>query len=210
MPSFLPPLPSLVSLQENGALDMAKAFAEAQDCDIVLANDPDADRLAVAEKDRSTGIWTIFSGDQIGTMLGLWIWERIGKGSDKVSFQEKVSLVEKHCVAAFFSVYVCLCLVGVFFYSRQYYCPFVCLVSCAVVFVTASFYVHLGRLLQDAGRDRQERGIPRRGEPHRVQVDRFSVGSSPGRGLPPSLWLRGGHRVCVVSAVQCSAVERRV
>ena len=63
---------------------MAKAFAEERNCDIVLANDPDADRLAVAEKDRSTGTWTIFSGDQIGTMLGLWIWETIGKHSKKV------------------------------------------------------------------------------------------------------------------------------
>jgi len=72
-----------VFLKENGALDMAKAFAEVQNCDIVLANDPDADRLAVAEKDRSTGTWTTFSGDQIGTMLGLWIWETIGVHSDK-------------------------------------------------------------------------------------------------------------------------------
>ena len=105
---------------------MAKAFAEAKNCDIVLANDPDADRLAVAEKDRSTGIWTIFSGDQIGTMLGLWIWEKIGKGSDKVGFRQRVSLVEKHRVAAF--VFIC-----VFFIHAFFHFPFVCLISCAVV-----------------------------------------------------------------------------
>ena len=66
-------------------MDLAKKFATENDCDIVLANDPDADRLAIAEKDRSTGIWTSFSGDQIGVMLGLWIWEIIGVKSDKVS-----------------------------------------------------------------------------------------------------------------------------
>ena len=66
-------------------MDLAKKFATESSCDIVLANDPDADRLAIAEKDRSTGIWTSFSGDQIGTMLGLWIWEIIGVKSDKVS-----------------------------------------------------------------------------------------------------------------------------
>lgn len=73
--------------EEKGALDLAKAFASDHDCDIVLANDPDADRLAVAEKDRSTGEWTVFTGDQIGTMLGHWIWETIGKKSDKVRIQ---------------------------------------------------------------------------------------------------------------------------
>ena len=96
---------------------MAKAFAEAKNCDIVLANDPDADRLAVAEKDQSTGIWTIFSGDQIGTMLGLWIWEKIGKGSDKVGFRERVSLLEMHRMAAF--VFICD-----LFYSRLLSLPF--------------------------------------------------------------------------------------
>jgi phosphomannomutase len=71
--------------EEKGALDLAKKFAGERGCDIVLANDPDADRLAIAEKDRSTGDWTVFHGDQIGTMLGLWIWENIGSKSDKVS-----------------------------------------------------------------------------------------------------------------------------
>jgi phosphoglucomutase len=70
--------------EEKGALDLAKAFASDNNCDIVLANDPDADRLAVAEKDRKTGDWTLCTGDQIGTMLGHWIWQKIGKTSDKV------------------------------------------------------------------------------------------------------------------------------
>ena len=80
-PSF--PTVPFPNPEEKGALDLAKTFAEKQNCDIVLANDPDADRLAVAEKNRSTGIWRTFSGDQIGTMLGLWIWKRIGKHSQK-------------------------------------------------------------------------------------------------------------------------------
>ena len=70
--------------EEKGALDIAKKFATENMCDIVLANDPDADRLAVAERDRLTGVWTTFSGDQIGVMLGYWIWEQIGVKSDKV------------------------------------------------------------------------------------------------------------------------------
>eukprot|EP00536_Pseudo-nitzschia_multiseries_P006997 jgi/Psemu1/194384/e_gw1.156.89.1 len=80
-PSF--PTVTFPNPEEAGALDLAKVFATENGCDIVLANDPDADRLAVAEKDRTTGEWTVFSGDQIGVMLGLWIWETIGVKSNK-------------------------------------------------------------------------------------------------------------------------------
>lgn len=64
--------------EEHGALDLAKLACETEkNCgDIVLANDPDADRLAVAEKDRGTGEWTVFTGDQIGAMLGHWLWQQ--------------------------------------------------------------------------------------------------------------------------------------
>ena len=34
-----------------------------------LANDPDSDRLAVAEKQQSDGTWKIFNGNEIGAML---------------------------------------------------------------------------------------------------------------------------------------------
>lgn len=70
--------------EEKGALDIAMKFAEENDCNIVLANDPDADRLAVAEKSSQSGHWKVFTGDQIGIMLGHWIWRTIGKSSDKV------------------------------------------------------------------------------------------------------------------------------
>lgn len=38
-----------------GVLDLAFATAEAHGADLVLANDPDADRFAAAEKDKNTG-----------------------------------------------------------------------------------------------------------------------------------------------------------
>jgi phosphomannomutase len=62
--------------EEKGAMDAAKAHAVSTGCDVVLANDPDADRLAVAEKNRVTGEWTTFTGDEIGTMLGHWLWQQ--------------------------------------------------------------------------------------------------------------------------------------
>lgn len=72
-----PDFPTVVfpNPEEEGALDLAQEYASQNDCDIILANDPDADRLAVAEKSRSTGKWTVFTGDQIGAMLGLWLWQ---------------------------------------------------------------------------------------------------------------------------------------
>ena len=82
-PDFEFPTVPFPNPEEKGALDLAKQFSEEHGCDIVLANDPDADRLAVAEKDRSSGTWTVFYGDQIGVMLGSWLWNQIGKDSEK-------------------------------------------------------------------------------------------------------------------------------
>ena len=39
----------------KGVLDLAFATAEAQGASLVLANDPDADRFAAAERDPETG-----------------------------------------------------------------------------------------------------------------------------------------------------------
>lgn len=71
--------------EEKGALDRAMEFSMENKCDIVLANDPDADRLGVAEFGKESGEWTVFTGDQIGALLGHWLWEKIGKTSNKVS-----------------------------------------------------------------------------------------------------------------------------
>ena len=82
-PDFSFPTVPFPNPEEKGALDIAKAFATENNCDIVIANDPDADRLAIAEKDRLSGEWTVFTGDQIGSMLGHWIWNQIGKDCGK-------------------------------------------------------------------------------------------------------------------------------
>lgn len=88
VPSQMVPDPTFPTVpfpnpEEKGALDLAMKFSEDNDCDVILANDPDADRLAVAEKDRETGTWAVFTGDQIGTMLGCWLYEKVGKESGK-------------------------------------------------------------------------------------------------------------------------------
>ncbi len=54
--------------EEKGALDRALALAREVDAELVLANDPDADRLAVAVKDAGAG-YRLLSGNEIGVLL---------------------------------------------------------------------------------------------------------------------------------------------
>ncbi|XP_073990789.1 phosphoglucomutase 2 isoform X2 [Rhodnius prolixus] len=54
----------------KSALDLAIKTADSNNSVIILANDPDADRLAVAEK---TENWKVFTGNEIGAFLGWWM-----------------------------------------------------------------------------------------------------------------------------------------
>nr|XP_006129599.1 phosphoglucomutase-2 isoform X2 [Pelodiscus sinensis] len=54
-------------------LILSFALAEKEGAGIILANDPDADRLLVAEKQES-GEWKVFSGNELGALLGWWIF----------------------------------------------------------------------------------------------------------------------------------------
>ena len=57
--------------EEPGALDLALADARRLGADLVLASDPDGDRLAVAVPDPAgTGGWRVLTGDQVGALLG--------------------------------------------------------------------------------------------------------------------------------------------
>jgi phosphomannomutase len=54
--------------EEKGALDLAVALAKRVGADVVLAHDPDADRLAVAVP--CGGEWVQLSGNDVGVLLG--------------------------------------------------------------------------------------------------------------------------------------------
>ena len=54
--------------EEPGAMDESMETAKANDADLVLANDPDADRLCVAYRD-SAGKYIQLSGDDLGLLL---------------------------------------------------------------------------------------------------------------------------------------------
>src|SRR5262249_10463491 len=63
--------------EEPGALDLALAQARETAADLVIANDPDGDRLAVAVPDAAApGGWRGLTGDQVGGLLGAYLLDR--------------------------------------------------------------------------------------------------------------------------------------
>jgi phosphomannomutase len=62
------PTVSFPNPEEPGALDLALELARSKGADLVIANDPDADRLAVVAP--VAGEWRPLSGNEIGVLLG--------------------------------------------------------------------------------------------------------------------------------------------
>lgn len=71
-PAF--PTVSFPNPEEPGAMDAALELAEQTGPDIVLANDPDADRCAVAVP--GPGGWRMLRGDEVGALLGAHLLSR--------------------------------------------------------------------------------------------------------------------------------------
>ncbi len=71
-PAF--PTVSFPNPEEPGAMDAALELAEQTEPDVVVANDPDADRCAVAVP--GPGGWRMLRGDEVGVLLGAHLLER--------------------------------------------------------------------------------------------------------------------------------------
>ena len=71
--------------EEPGALDLALARAATAGADVVIANDPDADRLAIAVPRPAAdgGGWRPLSGDETGAVLADWLLAH-GSGADRL------------------------------------------------------------------------------------------------------------------------------
>ncbi|MHB1473871.1 MAG: phosphohexomutase domain-containing protein, partial [Dermatophilaceae bacterium] len=93
-----PEFPTVVfpNPEEPGAIDAALALAAREHADLVLANDPDADRCAVAVPDPAAATldnpsgWRMLRGDEVGSLLGAHILAR-GVGADDVFANSIVS-----------------------------------------------------------------------------------------------------------------------
>ncbi|MEU3146824.1 MULTISPECIES: phospho-sugar mutase [unclassified Streptomyces] len=71
--------------EEPGAMDLAFATARAAGPDLVIANDPDADRCAAAVKDTAAGggdgEWRMLRGDEVGALLAAHLVRRGVRGT---------------------------------------------------------------------------------------------------------------------------------
>jgi phosphomannomutase len=76
--------------EEPGAMDLAHALAEKVGAVLVLANDPDADRLAVAARDKA-GKLVAFTGNEVGALLSEHLLSRADKHPNKLILSSIVS-----------------------------------------------------------------------------------------------------------------------
>jgi phosphomannomutase len=74
--------------EEPGAMDLLLAVAAVEGADVALANDPDADRLAVAVPDGDG--WCVLSGDEVGVLLADHLL-RHGQGGHRLVITTVVS-----------------------------------------------------------------------------------------------------------------------
>ncbi len=76
--------------EEPGAMDRVAALARVAGADLVLANDPDADRLAVMVVDPEGSDWVALTGNQIGALLADHVLSRTD-GDDRLVVTTYVS-----------------------------------------------------------------------------------------------------------------------
>jgi phosphomannomutase len=96
--------------EEPGALDLALARAAVDGPDVVIANDPDADRMAAAVTDRA-GLWVRLTGDELGVLLADHLL-RHTSGDDRLVATSMVSSRLLSAVAAAHGVEAVVTLTG--------------------------------------------------------------------------------------------------
>ncbi len=84
------PTVSFPNPEEPGALDLAIALATKKNADLLIANDPDVDRLAIAVPTPS-GRWLALSGNQVGLLLADFALSHSSAGSRALVLSSLVS-----------------------------------------------------------------------------------------------------------------------
>lgn len=77
----------------QGALKLAIDTAEQHQCNLILANDPDADRLAVAELQQDTKQWHILNGNEIAILFADYLWSMYKQHNRQRSSYKDVYMV---------------------------------------------------------------------------------------------------------------------
>lgn len=95
--------------EEPGAMDLALALADVEKPDLVIANDPDADRCAIAVPTDSG--FRMLSGDEVGSLLGWWslklstsrnvLAQSIVSGTMLARIAESAGLAYEHTLTGF-------------------------------------------------------------------------------------------------------------
>ena len=93
------PTVSFPNPEEPGALDLAIALATRKNADLLIANDPDVDRLAIAIP-TPTGRWLALSGNQIGLLLADFALSHGTAGSRALVLSSLVSSPMLESIAA--------------------------------------------------------------------------------------------------------------
>jgi phosphomannomutase len=93
------PTVSFPNPEEPGAMDLALGLAAEAGVDLVLANDPDADRCAVAIP-TGAGTFRMLTGDEVGVLLGWWILERGRRSGSPVAGTFANSIVSSQMLGA--------------------------------------------------------------------------------------------------------------
>jgi phosphomannomutase len=85
--------------EEPGAMDLVLELAGGAGVDLILANDPDADRCAVGIPTLGGG-YRMCSGDEVGALLGWWILERGRRAGTPVTGTYANSIVSSQLLGA--------------------------------------------------------------------------------------------------------------
>lgn len=78
--------------EEPGAMDLALAEAATADADIIIANDPDADRSSAGIR-TADGSYRMLTGDEVGSLLGWWTVERMRRAGTPMTGTMAESIV---------------------------------------------------------------------------------------------------------------------